>query len=174
MWWLSRESGRRPPCVWKDCLDCGTKLSGIAAKAFMVIGARDRRDCGLEVTSNTFAELSLSRVGVTVKWILPQMDTVRRRGGEWIAEWGKLVHCGMFSSDDCTGCSIGEGLCSSCKMIARGSYPPPRAMVEQASFEGCFPEQNAPWWTGVTDAGWGSSGVPGIPWLRCWGRGSLL
>lgn len=159
--WLIKESGRVPAC---GCARCGRGAVPAAKlrRSYMVLRVEDVEDDGEEGTMNFFAELSGRRLELAVGDMIRQVRAVQEHSDGFsfatFALWESILR-GMFASEDCEECNLFAGqVCAMC--LKAGP-----SVVEQEQFEGCFPNASAPWWTGVTDAGYDSR--DGMPWLFC-------
>ena len=171
LWWLTRESGRRPSCIDGNECSCNpcTEPFHQACKAYLIVKVRasTRQE---ESVSVIFSELSKDTLEVTLAKVLPRFVSALERNGKVkmkvIGNLTEGLGKGQFSSLEECHCQAGWKKCDMCDAIPSREWRFLPELVYPAVCRSAGSAEHRSWFLGVSD-GVGDVLWEDTPWLSC-------
>jgi hypothetical protein len=164
-WWLTRESGRIPPCEDAGCTRSRTHLAPEALRqAYLVLIVRcPGRHAWTEPTRRiAFARLDTAALHFVGRRIVPSVCTSSMGDREYAVGWMfRSFRYGLFSGLASCGCGVHRGICSHCRGAVQVRF------VWENGFSRVLPYGNGHWYHGVTDGV--DDTTDADAWLQCCG-----
>jgi hypothetical protein len=163
--WLTRESGRVPPCVDAGCTRSRTHLApGSLRRAYLVIVVHHPGShVWTEPTRRiAFARLDTAALHFVGRRIAPSMYGVDAKDRQYMVGWiFRSFRYGLFSGPASCECSVHRGICTQCVAQAHVRF------VWENGYSRVLPYGSDHWYRGVTDAVDGTTDAD--TWLQCCG-----
>lgn len=164
-WWLTKESGRVPPCVYEGCARIRTHLAPESLRqAYLVIMVRHPgRHVWTEPTRRiAFARLDRAALHFVGRRIIPSISGCDGKDRQYVVGWiFRSFRHGLFSGLASCECGFHRGICAHCAAQAQVRF------VWENGFSRVLPYGDGHWYRGVTDAV--DDPIEADAWLQCCG-----